>query len=133
MPHYWHSVTNNHFWASYRVVDGVQARYTEEFLQLVEAKDYVECKKILEDDSSKVEVRDEETQFTPLHVAAKNGQNEIVGLLLEHKADCNVQDINKTTPLHLAAAKDHLFCCQTLLQQPDIEVRYLVLYMICQS
>lgn len=97
---------------------------------MVEAKDYGNCKKILEDDSSKAEVRDEETEFTPLHVAAKNGQNEIVGLLLEHKADCNVQDINKTTPLHLAAAKDHLFCCQTLLQHPDIQVLSLVLYIM---
>lgn len=110
----------------------MQARYTEEFLQLVEAKDCDGCKKILEDDSSKVEVRDEETQFTALHVAAKNGESEIVGLLLEHKADCNVEDINKTTPLHLAAAKDHFFCCQTLLQHPDIQVLSLVLHMMYQ-
>lgn len=98
----------------------------------MEAKDYDGCKKILEDDSSKTEVRDEETQLTSLHVAAKNGQNEIVELLLEHRADCNVQDINKTTPLHLASAKDHLFCCQTLLQHQDIQVLSLVLSMICQ-
>ncbi|KAK4296890.1 hypothetical protein Pmani_030647 [Petrolisthes manimaculis] len=104
------------------VTDGVQTRYSEEFLQLVEAKDYQGCKNILEDDSSKTMVQDEETQLTPLHVAAKNGQNDIVELLLANNADCNAQDITKTTPLHKAAAKDHFFCCETLLQCPDIQV-----------
>ena len=44
---------------------------------------------------------------TPLHKAAKNGQLEIVKILLRHKANINARDIYGITPLHLAACKSN--------------------------
>eukprot|EP00794_Sanderia_malayensis_P004801 gene4801-5428_t len=44
---------------------------------------------------------------TPLHLAALNGQLEMVGKLLELKADPNSTDANGYTPLHVAAEDNH--------------------------
>jgi len=42
---------------------------------------------------------------TPLHLAAKNGHKEIVGVLLSKGADANAKDGNGWTPMHFAAEK----------------------------
>ena len=41
---------------------------------------------------------------TALHVAATNGNHDIVKFLLDHKASVNIQDYHGNTPLHLAAS-----------------------------
>jgi uncharacterized protein len=70
---------------------------------------------------------------TPLHIAAENGQTEIVDLLLKKGADINTRDRTNGAPLSqgnsaliLAAAMNHLDTVQLLLAQtkkPDVLLR----------
>ncbi|XP_019636244.1 PREDICTED: ankyrin repeat domain-containing protein 17-like [Branchiostoma belcheri] len=46
-------------------------------------------------------------QWTPLHLAAKNGHHETVTALLTADADVNARDDEEWTALHLAALKGH--------------------------
>ena len=52
---------------------------------------------------------------TPLHVAAKNGHKEIVGLLLEKGAEVNARDRFQGTPLHWAVFYGHKEVAELLL------------------
>ena len=53
---------------------------------------------------------------TPLHFAARRGNEEIVKVLLEHqKVNVNVKDSSGNTPLHLACTEGHRKVCQLLL------------------
>ena len=45
----------------------------------------------------------DETLFTPLHLAAFSGSAETVRLLIAHGANVTAQDISNKTPLHLAS------------------------------
>jgi ankyrin repeat protein len=58
---------------------------------------------------------------TPLHWAATWGRAEIARLLLEHKADVNVQDRLGQTPLREAADCGHLGVIRLLLNN-DAEI-----------
>lgn len=42
---------------------------------------------------------------TPLHMAAEEGEEELITFLLDQKADSNVTDLEGNTPLDLAARK----------------------------
>ena len=42
-------------------------------------------------------------KWTPLHYAAKWGHKSTVKILLHHKAEINILDARKRTPLHLAS------------------------------
>ncbi|KAJ8309611.1 hypothetical protein KUTeg_012836 [Tegillarca granosa] len=46
--------------------------------------------------------QDSEFMSGPLHVACKNGHNEVVKCLLKYNADVNLKDENGHTPLHVA-------------------------------
>jgi len=48
-----------------------------------------------------------QTKCTPLHLASKNGHNDIVKFLLENKADIEAKDKDGKTALQLASAKGH--------------------------
>jgi hypothetical protein len=52
---------------------------------------------------------------TPLHYAAQNGHELIVGLLLERNANVNVASTKGNTPLTLAALKGHKEVVESLL------------------
>ena len=65
---------------------------------------------------SDVEKREPYTQFTPLHVAALNGHENIVQLLLSKKADVNPRSRSESTPLHCASQEGHLASVVALLQ-----------------
>ena len=43
-----------------------------------------------------------------LHFAAANGHSEVAKLLLKHKADPNVENSEKNTPLHWACLNGHV-------------------------
>lgn len=44
---------------------------------------------------------------TALHIAALAGKQDVVRILVEHKADVNVQSQNGFTPLYMAAQEGH--------------------------
>ena len=44
---------------------------------------------------------------TPLHVAAEEGQEELITFLLSKKADANITDPDGYTPVDLAAKNQH--------------------------
>ncbi|XP_065223552.1 uncharacterized protein LOC135847779 [Planococcus citri] len=54
--------------------------------------------------------------WTPLHLAALNGCNEIVRLLIDVGARINVQVQKGDTPLHLSSMRNHFQIVQLLLQ-----------------
>jgi len=66
------------------------------------AGDLASVADILNKDPMQVKARDIEGQL-PLHHAARNGMVDIVKLLLERGADCNVKNDKLRTPLQLAA------------------------------
>lgn len=57
---------------------------------------------------------------TVLHIAAEQGNAQIIEILVSYKADVNVADDNDCTPLHLAASKNigesHFDAIETLLK-----------------
>jgi ankyrin repeat protein len=62
-----------------------------------------------------VNVRNSRGQ-TPLHIAAQNGQLDVVRLLLaSQQIDVNARDQQGSTPLHLASEKGHVEVVQLLV------------------
>lgn len=78
-----------------------------------------------------VNERVDKTGRTPLHIAAENGHEELVGYLIDQGAHVNAMGFGGlgATPLHLAAHKGHVEVCQQLLDAgasvylPDSEGR----------
>lgn len=52
----------------------------------------------------------------PLSLAAANGHEKVVSLLIEHHADVNAVDKKGRSALHLAAWKGHVNACKVLLE-----------------
>lgn len=59
----------------------------------------------------------DESEWTPLHWAACNGQTKILALLLAHGADINAFTHEDHTPLHMAANNEHPEAVQQLLAE----------------
>jgi len=64
----------------------------------------------------------DESNWTALHVAAFNGQVEIINFLMANGADVNVQDNSGATPWHLAVLSGSSEACEALLAHPDIDI-----------
>ncbi|XP_077977693.1 ankyrin repeat domain-containing protein 16-like [Glandiceps talaboti] len=56
------------------------------------------------------------TGLTPLHLAAKEGQNSAIQGLLSYGANVNLTDFKGRTALHMAAGGQHTDCVSVLLQ-----------------
>ena len=54
-----------------------------------------------------IEARDEQGQFTPLHLACMQGNKSVVTLLLGKGAAVDARDDDERTPLHAASIKGH--------------------------
>ncbi|OGT38463.1 MAG: hypothetical protein A3K00_07415 [Gallionellales bacterium RIFOXYD2_FULL_52_7] len=61
------------------------------------------------------EIRDNRG-WTPLMMAAFNGHEEIIGLLIQHGADVNALDSGGNSALHWAAFGGHISCAKQLVQ-----------------
>lgn len=64
---------------------------------------------------SNIEIRDNRG-WTPLMMAAFNGQDDIVSLLIQHDADVNSTDMDGNTALHWAAFAGHSACAELLIR-----------------
>lgn len=53
--------------------------------------------------------------WQPLHRAAFGGFGDILGLLIERRADATAADTDGLQPLHIAAAGGHADCCRRLV------------------
>lgn len=54
--------------------------------------------------------------YTPLHVAAKNGNAELCKLLIDYGANVNAVTPSKMTPLHISVLENHVHIVQLLLE-----------------
>jgi ankyrin repeat protein len=57
-----------------------------------------------------------ENPSTPLHLAARRGQKDLVAMMLRWNAPVNIRDYHNRTPLHIAAENGHADVVDTLLQ-----------------
>ena len=67
----------------------------------IESGDVVDCGRLLE--KGEVPVDGEHSSFRPLCVACRTGNTRIVSLLIQHRADVNLEDSQGRRPLHFAA------------------------------
>ena len=65
--------------------------------------------------------------FTPLHLASREGQPHVAGILLEHGADTDARDDGNCTPLHLASRRGKLEVARFLIDHgADVNARDMV-------
>lgn len=67
---------------------------------------------------------------SPIHIAARNGDLDMVNLLLEFKVNTSSITTGNTTALHLAVEKEHQEICAVLLQYDKTYSVPLVLRMV---
>ncbi len=63
---------------------------------------------------AEVNAQDNDERFTPLMYAAAEGQLEVVQLLLKHKADKSMTDIDNDTARNFAIQNNHLEVAEAL-------------------
>ena len=69
--------------------------------------DFAETVQLLLDAGANVNLADSDEGFTPLMVAAAEGQLEVVQLLIKHGADATMQDIDGDNALSFAMQRQH--------------------------
>ena len=69
----------------------------------------------------------DENGWTPFHLAAKHGHEEVCQLIMENIPEINPPGCNsKATPLHLAAWNGHLSICKMIIEKlPDKSVKHV--------
>ena len=83
----------------------------------------VEIERLIEQRAD-IEAKHEPTGRSALAVASHCGNEDIVSLLLHHRARTDVKDATGMAPLHLAASRGHYRVVQQLLEdQADVDIR----------
>ncbi|XP_063877858.1 serine/threonine-protein phosphatase 6 regulatory ankyrin repeat subunit B-like [Scylla paramamosain] len=95
--------------------DLVSEDYNTPLYLAVKKNNMVIVKKLLDMGTANIDAQDKKAKQTALHVAANCGKEEIVEVLLNHNANCNIQDSQGNTPLHLAIIKGHHSCSEKIL------------------
>jgi hypothetical protein len=67
----------------------------------------------------------DDESWTPLHVAAANGSNDLVASLLHGGSMCEAKTYHGWRPLHLAAASAHAYCVGLLLKHPKCDPNWV--------
>tara|TARA_A100001037_G_C14993309_1_gene563607 strand:+ start:50 stop:1003 length:954 start_codon:yes stop_codon:yes gene_type:complete len=81
------------------------------------AKGDIEAVKQHFNNGSDVNAKGSDDGWTPLQIAAAEGQNEIVELLISYDADVNAKADNGTTPLHCASGEGHKEIAELLISK----------------
>lgn len=74
-----------------------------EIHEAVKKNDTAKVKELIQANPGLVFSKDDEGGFTPMHLAAANGNREMVRFLLTAKADVNAKDNAGSTPMHQVA------------------------------
>ncbi|MCP4726450.1 MAG: ankyrin repeat domain-containing protein, partial [bacterium] len=72
--------------------------------------------KLLSENPDMVNAKDE-NGMTPLHLASRNVNNDMIELLISKGADVNAKDNNNVTPLHSLAFRGALECIIILVEK----------------
>jgi ankyrin repeat protein len=72
-------------------------------------------RKLLREDAIQVDSRNESNE-TPLHLAARTGDAVVCELLIKAGANLYASRVDGMTPLHIATTNDHLDCVAILLR-----------------
>ena len=91
-------------------------------LHLAAAGGYLDCcESILKHNADKINARNND-ENTPLHLAIKNGNSNIIACLQQYQTGCNLQNSLGDTPLHLAVNDGHLDCFTKLLADTNLKI-----------
>jgi len=95
----------------------------EDIHEAAKTGDIVQLKKMLTEDSTRVNSLDKD-KMTPLHHAVDAGKLEAASLLIRMGADINAVNFKKETPLHIAAYKGNAGAVKLLLEHnADLTMR----------
>ena len=79
--------------------------------------------KLIENESVSVNIKEHNSKATPLHIASKFGQIQIVEYLIEKaKADPSSTDYIKETPLHYACEEGHQSIVEYLIEKAKVDI-----------
>ena len=94
-----------------------------DMFEAIRAGDAEKVKALLQADPKLAEARTEDSS-TALHLAALEGQTQIVRLLLANKAQVNARGLREETPLHMAMYNGHREVAELLLaSQADVNAQ----------
>jgi|WetSurMetagenome_2_1015567.scaffolds.fasta_scaffold07399_7 ankyrin repeat protein len=96
--------------------DGEMLKPTEPIHDAAKAGDLAKVKALLKDNTALITSKDNNTGWTPLHIAARWGHKDVVEFLLANRANVNAKGgIDSVTPLHLAARNGDKNVVESLL------------------
>ena len=92
-----------------------------ELMRALGSRDPARLEQLLKDHPGLVEAklpnRSPSDTWEPLHMAAWDGNNEAIELLLKHKAKVNARDANELTPLHYTVSRGRYDSAQLLINK----------------
>ena len=86
-------------------------------IRAVEARNIVECRRLIETGGANVNADRDKYANTALHLASSRGHLDIVRLLLTEGADITIADNDGMTALHWASSRGHLDIVRLLLTE----------------